>query len=131
MTTIDEIKYGGMTRIAGQSEEAAMDVLADCGKDRAFVSSVERGTAIVHGAVSVTTSPTALRVGAGDATNRRSLLIQNRGTQPIFVGGATVSTLTGIEIEIGTSMNVPLGEAQTLYGVAASGTHDVRVMEVS
>jgi hypothetical protein len=131
MTTTDEIKYAAMTRIAGQSEEAALDVLSEGGKYRAFVSALERGDAIVGNTVSVSTSAIALRAGGANATNRRAISVQNKGTNPIYVGPSTVTAANGFEVAVGASVSFPLSESATLYGIAPSGTQDIRVVEVS
>lgn len=130
-TDLEELKYSLMTRIAGEEENAAMDVQLECGQNRAQVSSVERAAALVHGAVSVSTSVVALRVGAANEPNRRSILIQNQGPLSVYVGGANVTTANGYELALKAGVEFALSEAQTLYAISASGTQNVRVLEVS
>lgn len=130
-TGTDELQYSGMTRIAGQTENAALDVEPICGKNRAAVESVERAGAMLGASKTVSTTALALRVGASDATNRRGIFVQNKGTLSVFLGPATVTTANGIELAIGASMFLAIGEAATLYAIAASGSHDVRVLEVT
>jgi hypothetical protein len=108
-----------------------MDVQEECGQNRAQVSSVERAAALVHGAVSVSTTPTALRVGASNMANRRSILIQNQGPLSVYIGGASVTTANGWELALKSSIEFAMSESQTLYAIAASGTHNVRILEVS
>lgn len=130
-TDSEELKYSLMTRIAGEEENAAMDVQPECGQNRAQVSSVERGAALVHGALSVSTTAVALRVGAANAENRRSILIQNQGPLSVYIGGAGVTTANGYELALKAGIEFALSENQTLYAVAANGTQNVRVLEVS
>jgi hypothetical protein len=129
-TDLEELKYSLMTRIAGEEENAAMDVQVECGQNRAQVSSLERGAALIHGAVSVSTTAVAMRVGAGNATNRRSILIQNQGPLSVYIGGASVTTANGYELALKAGVEFAIGESQTLYAIAASGTQNVRVLEV-
>ena len=130
-TSLTEIKNGLMTRIAGQSEEAALDVLDELGKKRAYVSSVSTAGSVVTGAISVTTSQIAVRVGVGNLANRQGVEIQNLGTGAIYVGPTGVTASAGIKIGPESSRWFGFRDSFTLYAIAASGTHDVRVMEVS
>ena len=130
-TTADEIKFGEMTRIAGQSEEAAMDVFSDAGKYRAYVSSIERGSSIAHAALSVGLTQIAAQAGGSPLTNRRGILIQNLGTKSIFIGATGVTTSSGIEIQSKTSLWLAISEATTMYAISTAATQDVRVLEVA
>lgn len=85
--------------------------------------------AVVAAAVTVTTSATALPASA--AANRRSIVIQNRGNNPIFVGPSGVTTASGIEIPKGGSYEAEAGPTVAFYGITATGTADIRVLELS
>jgi hypothetical protein len=85
--------------------------------------------AVVAAAVSVTTTATALPTTP--ATNRRSIVIQNRGDKPIFVGPSGVTTSSGIEIPKGGSYEAEAGPTVAFYGITASGSADIRVLELS
>jgi hypothetical protein len=63
---------------------------------------------------------------------RVSMIVQNLSqTQPIYVGPTGVTTSTGLKIPKGGSLEIPAGEAIDLYGIAPSGTQDVRVFELA
>jgi hypothetical protein len=130
-TGSDELQFSGISRIAGASEGAALDVEAEAGKNRAFVSSLERFESAVTGAVSVSTTPVPLRVGASNLTNRRALFVQNTGSAPVFLGGADVTIATGIRLAVQAILICGASEAYTEYAIAETGTHIVRVREVS
>ena len=130
-TTAAEVKNSGIVRIAGQDELLASDVTAVCGMQRLQVSSVEIADNFVTGAVSVGTTPVALRVGAANLTNRKSILIQNLGTTALFVGTSAVTIATGISIPAQGSIVLDLTAAFTVYGVVGTGSNSVRLMELS
>jgi hypothetical protein len=123
--------YSDVTRLTGDDELVAATIEANCGKNRLAVNSVERAALLAHGAISVSTTPVALRVGAANLTNRRSILIQNQGPLSVYIGGATVTTANGYELALKAGVEFAMGESQTLYAIAASGTQNVRVLEVS
>ena len=129
-TTADDIKYSTMTRIAGQDEAAALDIVSEGGKYRAYVSSLERGTASIFGAKTVGVTEVALAI-SGAYANRRGILIQNLGAKDIYIGLTGVTTSTGMKISPQTSLWFSVSEAVVLYGISATAGQDVRVMEVA
>ncbi len=78
----------------------------------------------------VTVTNVAATLGAAVA-NRRSVLLQNRGTASIFVGPTGVTAATGFEVPRGASWESQLGPAITLFAVTAAGTADVRFVQLS
>lgn len=80
-------------------------------------------------AASVTTS--AAELASTPLAGRMRLLVQNRGNRSIFIGGSSVSTSNGVEVPKGASMELPFGEDVDIYAVCASGTQDVRILEVA
>lgn len=82
--------------------------------------------------VTVTTSPTQLNTPPTDGTHGSSILVSNPSDSggAIDLGGATVTTGAGTELQAGgeTPLLV-LGQGDDLYGVAASGTVIVDVLE--
>lgn len=61
---------------------------------------------------------------------RGSCLVRNRGTAAVYLGGPTVTTVNGFQLDAGEALPVDLQPADALYAIAASGTHTVHVMEV-
>jgi hypothetical protein len=86
---------------------------------------------IVSTAVSVTGTATALPASGITGPTTVRTLIYNNGTATIYVGGSDVTTSNGIPIEVGSSLGMDVTVTETLYGIAASGTHNVRVLEVA
>jgi hypothetical protein len=78
-------------------------------------------------AVSVGTTATRLD---NSGNNAQSLAVYNAGSATVYVGGSDVTTANGIPVAAtswGPGMDLKPGDA--LYGIVASGTHEVRVIE--
>lgn len=78
---------------------------------------------VSHGAKPV--GATAVLIAA--ARDRAAITIQNKGAAAVVVGGSGVTTASGIEIAAGATLTLETGAA--IYGIAASGTNDVRYLE--
>lgn len=64
--------------------------------------------------------------------NRRSIIVYNNSTVTVEVGGSTFTFGEGLPIPVGSySPPIDAGEKMIVYGRVASGTADVRVLEVS
>lgn len=82
-------------------------------------------------AVTVTTTPKTLP-GYGQLFNRRSMIIYNNSSSTIFIGGSDVTTSNGLPVPANSySPAIDAGYSLVVYGVVATGTADVRVLEVS
>lgn len=87
---------------------------------------------ILQQVVSVTTTATALPTTA--LANRKTIMIQNDGAGPIFVGSATVTSTgatRGIRVNANGELSLDLGPAVTLYAIANAGTRDTIVLEAA
>jgi hypothetical protein len=81
-------------------------------------------------AVSVGTSAVALPTTA--LANRQGFMLQNLGPSDLYIGASTVTTATGVKVPSGSTFSEPaLGPHVTIYGIVASSTADVRVMETA
>lgn len=70
--------------------------------------------------------------GYGQLFNRRSVIIYNNSSNTIFIGGSDVTTSNGLPVAAGTfSPSIDAGYNLIIYGVAASGGNDARVLEIS
>jgi hypothetical protein len=65
-------------------------------------------------------APTLLTVAETDSTFGSSVLIKNVGATDVHVGNSDVTTATGLVVEVGESLTVPLTAPEQLYGVTAS-----------
>lgn len=80
----------------------------------------------------VTTSATALDVD--DTSNSsRSVLLRNRGSVAVYIGGSTVTSGTGYQLDPGESVSLDTagtGAGVATYGITASGSSTVHVLQV-
>jgi hypothetical protein len=86
---------------------------------------------IVHNQVSVGTSPTlivAARTGA-QGTGRVDVVISSTGGAPVYLGGSSVTTSSGLYLGAGPGSSVVLSNTAAIYGVVATGTVVVTYME--
>lgn len=121
---------GSSVSISGSVEVTATDLdIRDLSAAQDEVDARFEASSIASSAPSVTTTAAAL-IGSA-LSGRRRLLIQNLGTQAIFVGGASVTSSNGIRIPAGANVELELGAAVNLYGVTSTGTADVRILEMA
>jgi hypothetical protein len=80
-------------------------------------------------ATATTATTTAAPIPATALASRKFVDVQNRGAQSIYVGSASVTTSSGIEISKGGNKEFEIGPDQVLYAVTAAGTADVRTLE--
>ena len=77
-------------------------------------------------AVTVTTSPTLL-VAADDT--HRTVYLHVVGNATVYLGSETVTTTNGLNTEKHTSpLEIIIPSRQTLYGIVATSTENVRVL---
>lgn len=86
--------------------------------------------AVVGAVVAVATTATLLSAADTDSVSGQSIYVTNAGSNPIFLGGAAVTTGTGYSLAAGASLPWPLalsvGEA--LYGIVAAATESAKVL---
>ncbi len=72
----------------------------------------------------------ATKIPSTALKGRKSILIQNISGVDIFLGGSTVTTLIGYRLQDGEAVSFDLGSGVDVYGIAASGSRDVRSIEI-
>lgn len=81
---------------------------------------------MISNTVTVGTTPTLLMAGA---TGTRTIYLHVVGNTTIYIGGATVTTTAGLATEKHTTpIPIVLRDGDSLYGIVALGTADMRVM---
>jgi hypothetical protein len=86
--------------------------------------------------MSIQTQPVAVAVTAtrldstAEGTALSQCMVKNVGTATVYIGGSNVTTANGFPLEIGEAATCDLGRNEALFGIVASGTQNVRVMEV-
>ena len=66
-----------------------------------------------------------------DLANRKKILVQNADNKAIFIGGASVTTANGLRLSGGGVLELEIGPGVNLHAITASGTADVRVVELA
>jgi hypothetical protein len=119
-----------MSATAAQAVMAAMALLSlshsDDERSRRSDSLAVRATRVNVGA-----APTALTGAETDYQSGSSGLIRHRGTNPVYLGGANVSTSTGFQLDSGEAVPLDLFSGEVVYGIVASGTERCDVLETS
>ena len=78
-----------------------------------------------------TVAQTAVRLDTPETVTRWSITFVNRGTDPIFIGGQSVTTTTGLELAVGERMSMMLRPADLgVYAIAATGNQRVDRVQV-
>lgn len=83
-------------------------------------------------AVTVTTAATRLDAitDGDDGMYGQSLAVYNSGAATVYLGGATVTTATGVPVPTATwGPSFDLSISDQLYGIVAASTNEVRVIE--
>ena len=78
----------------------------------------------------VAMSTTAAAIPTTPLASRKTLQIQNNTAGVLYLGGASVTTTTGFQIQAGDSESIDLGSA-VIYGVLASGSGNINILEIS
>lgn len=91
---------------------------------------VETNDDCAHSAVSITTTATPLVTTA--LTDRTTIHIQNLGSKEIYIGcDNSVTSTNGTKVPKGGSAEFKFSDAVALHAITASGTADVRIIELA
>jgi hypothetical protein len=88
--------------------------------------------AVKSRAVSVATTATRLdsTTDQDDASSGQAVAVYNNGASTVYLGGSAVTTATGAPVAAGAwGPGFDLTISDQLYGIVASGTVEVRVIE--
>lgn len=87
----------------------------------------------VHGTrVGVTGAPTPLNVdAAGDPVPGQSVILTNKGTVPLDIGGPTVASGAGYELAVGDTLSAELAHDEVVFAIGPdAGPHSIHVLAV-
>jgi hypothetical protein len=76
----------------------------------------------------VTVTTTATLLVAANIMDQ-TVWLHNLGGGVVYLGDANVTTANGYKMDNGDKMQVPVGDHEGLYGIAASGTHTIAVLK--
>ncbi len=60
---------------------------------------------------------------------RRSMVIRNEGSNTIYIGSSSVSVANGYPLKSGEEKPFDVGKDIILYGIVATGTEELRILE--
>lgn len=132
-TTSDEIAYSGMTRIAGQAEDIAVDAVSKLGKNRFCVDSEDvLDTAGVHGILTVGTTAVEVKVSTTRLSNRKCVTLFNNGSVTMYWGFSnTVTTSNGTPIFKNQSVYWEVGPNLAIWVISSLANQEARITEAS
>lgn len=85
-----------------------------------------------NGPITVSTTAVPARTLGVNLANRKNLVIYNNGTATIYWGyDPALTSNSGIPLAIGQVTSLDVGSNTTIYLIAASGSHNVRIAEGS
>jgi hypothetical protein len=87
-------------------------------------------TAIENTAYNATTTGGDILAGS-QLASRKHMFVQNLGSQDTFVGKSGVTIANGLKLFKNNTMIARIGPAVAVHALTASGTADIRVMELS
>lgn len=137
-TTVEELKDTDITRIAGQGEDYAADVVERIDGKYGLAAEI-RGRAIVadlidgagtQGALSVGTTPMEVKVGASRLANRKSVTIQPTNGHVYWGWTSAVTISTGTKVFPFQVVEFSVADTP-VYLVAETNGRNVRVTEGS
>ena len=79
-------------------------------------------------AITVTTTATLLVASTAAAT--RHIYI-NPGANDTYIGGSTVTSTNGVDLPKNTVTEIVLPPLNALYGITASGSHAINILQPS
>lgn len=82
-------------------------------------------------ALAVTVGTSAVALPSSALSNRKIWIVVNLSNQVLYLGDSSVTTTTGFPIQPGAGWQLALGPEVTIYGICASGSNDIRILEVS
>lgn len=90
---------------------------------------INEGTG-VQAAITVSTTAIEAKVGASPLSNRKLLTVYNNSNQTIYWGFTSgVLTTTGTPIVKGQQASWDVGDNQSIFLIASTGSNDVRITE--
>lgn len=115
--------------ITGKRADGTFDTVKQTNSNELQMADIVDGGGL-QGAITVGTTAVAIRVGGSNLANRKRLTFINNGTQTLYWGYTNaVTTASGTPIMRNQPVSDSWGPNTTIWIIATSGTHDVRVTE--
>jgi hypothetical protein len=88
-------------------------------------------TALAHSAVAVDTTAGGTDLVGTDLANRKYLNVYNGGNRKIYLGNSGVTSVNGFPVSPGSYLEMRAGASIDIHAISASGTQDIRILELS
>ena len=132
MADLTEKEAGGTTKIIGANPSTGQETnFADVTSEGELKISSFANVDFQDVVKTVSTFEIKASVGASNLSNRKTLLIVNKGAQDVFYGTTGVSSTTGAVIEKDETINIDVGDNIDIFLVTAASTSDVVIQEFS
>ncbi len=82
--------------------------------------------AVIASRVDVGIAPTLIATGEGGAAH---LIVQNRGANAMYLGGAAVAVGTGFQLDKTEAVSFTIQAGHSLYGIVAAATEAAHVLK--
>jgi hypothetical protein len=116
----------GSNVIGGVTQSGSWTVTANAGTGTLAV--IERGATIGHTSASVTTSAASV---LASASTRRTITVQNLGTDYVWLGATGVTVGSGLRLAPGQTAVIDRSPNAQLFAIASSGTQSVSIFTES
>ena len=94
----------------------------------AGLSVIERGATIGHATASVTTSAAQI---VASSTTRRTITVQNLGTDYVWLGATGITANNGLRLAPGQTAVIDRSPNAQIFAIASSGTQTVSIFTES
>lgn len=78
--------------------------------------------------VTIGTTATFITSGRNAGDTDTDILINHRGTNPVYIGGPEVTTTTGYQLDTTEVLGIQLAAGEPLYGIVAAGTEVIHYL---
>ena len=132
----DDVNSGNPVLIGSVAYAATLSALSATG-DRGNLASDVYRRIHVNDSANIAASSTATSIAdtatlvATALAGRKKMTIQNLSSSDIYLGGSGVTTSNGLLLKKGDSYTEAIGAGCALYGIVASGTANVRVLQLA
>lgn len=132
----DDVNSGNPVLIGSVAYAATLSALSATGDRGNLASDVYRrihvnDSANIAASSAVTSIADTATLVATALAGRKKMTIQNLSSSDIYLGGSGVTTSNGLLLKKGDSYTEAIGAGCALYGIVASGTANVRVLQLA
>ena len=132
MADLTEKQAGGSTKIIGANPTTGQETFwADVTSEGELKISSFANIDYQAASKTATTTESLVSVGGSNLTNRKLLVVNNKGPQDIFLGPTGVTTTNGITVEKDEQVTLAVGDNVDVYMITGSSSATVTIQEFS